>query len=272
MIKKKLQHISIYQHDIFDAFPEILQVTTNRAGGFSLPPFDALNLGENTSDEPARIMKNINLLQSEIAAVDKPDHFILPVQVHGNNVVRIDADFLMSDQKKQKSALSSCDALMTDIPGVFIGIRTADCVPVSVYFKDTGSVAVIHAGWRGIVNGIIAKTLKVLDIENSPDSVFCGIGPCIEGDKYEVGRELIVKIEEVLPGKAVWFKRNNRYYLDLKMAAFLQLEWEGIPGSNIESCSFCTWKNNNNFYSYRKEEGNTGRFLTGIMVKNIKSQ
>ncbi|MFC0878207.1 peptidoglycan editing factor PgeF [Saccharicrinis sp. FJH2] len=268
MIQKNLQHIMVYQHEIFNDFPELIQITTTRMGGYSSPPFDALNLGENTADDPELIERNTALVKSDVSFLARLEQYILPVQVHGNNIVTINEDFLNKDQEQKELLLSSCDALITSLPAVFIGIRTADCVPVTVYNKHSGIIGVIHAGWRGIAKGIIGKTLKMMGVEHSPENLFCGIGPCIERDNYEVGQEVIDEIEKVLPGESVWFIQNGSFYFDLKKAARIQIEQVGVSGSNIESCTFCTWKNNTEFYSYRKENGNTGRFLTGMMIKS----
>ncbi|MFB6319356.1 peptidoglycan editing factor PgeF [Saccharicrinis sp. FJH54] len=266
MILKELSHITVYQHSVFENFPEILQLTTSRKGGVSLPPYDRFNLGENTADDPHAVVQNLNLLRSEISAVSYINQFILPVQVHGDSVLIIDKAFSVMNKQRQTELLSSCDAMITKLPNTFIGIRTADCVPVTVYDKHSKSVAVIHAGWRGIENGIIEKTLRNMQIQDMT-ALFCGIGPCIEADVYEVGKEVVDKIKNVLRKKPVYFRKNNAFFLDLKKAAFYQLEGAGIPSANIETSSFCTWKNNDAFFSYRKEKGNTGRFLTGMMIK-----
>lgn len=268
MIMDRLHQIPYYKHKLFEKHPNVFQLTTGRKGGVSDPPYHFFNLGENTSDHPESVRDNMQLLTSEISEKVKMHHIILPVQVHGVKVVRIDEAFFDSSGQNQKESVADCDALITNLPGVFIGIRTADCVPVTILDARGKTIATVHAGWRGIVNGIISKTLKMMNVDRNFDAFFCGIGPCIEGDVYRVGQEVVNAVSKVVSDEAVCLRKDGHYYLDLKKAAYYQLVNGGIQKQNIEISPFCTFKNNDVFYSYRKAKGNTGRFLTGMMLIN----
>lgn len=261
------QNISVINYSIFNAFSEVYALTTTRCGGVSETPYNALNLGENTSDAPMHVAQNLKLFSDFVRSATGARHIVLPTQDHGNNCVVIDAEYLSQPPNKQKDIISHCDALITAVPSVFIGIRTADCVPLCLYNCATKTIAVVHAGWRGIANGIIEKTLKVLNTSKYANSIYAAIGPCIEGDVYEVGADVVAQIEPLFPNESVCEIKEDCYYLDLKKAVNLQLKGCGISSEHVESSPYCTYKHNTQFYSYRKEKGNTGRFLSGMVLK-----
>ena len=171
--------------------------------------------------------------------------YALVSQVHGARVVVAQGQGLQGE----------ADALRTSIPGLVLAIRTADCVPILVE-ADT-DVFAIHAGWRGIANGIVLKTLQQVQGLRA-----AAIGPCISVDAYEVGREVVDGIAATGVPKEVFVQeRQPKPHVDLKAAAAYQLRQCGL--SSIEILPHCTYLDNN-FHSYRRDQDSSGR-LAGLI-------
>src|SRR3990167_6467110 len=165
---------------------------------------------------------------------------IFPEQVHGSRVVAI------NDSKK--NYILNADGLITNKKNVFLGIVTADCLPVIFYDNKTGIIGIAHAGYKGLLSGIVEEMLKVMkkmgaDVENMKIAIGPAIGVCC----YEVSQEI----------------RKGKYFLDLKNIAKQSLMSEGVAESNIEVSDICTKDNVKDFYSFRGEgPKNFGEFAT----------
>ena len=175
--------------------------------------------------------------------------YALVSQVHGNNCLRANHHGLIGE----------ADALITDKKGLVLAIRTADCVPVLVEAED--EVIVIHAGWRGIANGIIEKTLSTVQ------GLSCAaIGPCISSAAYEVGQEVIEGIVgSGVPKDIFVHDYQPKPHVDLKAAARYQLQKSGV--TDIDVLPHCTFLDEN-FHSYRRDGNRSGR-LAGFIGFSI---
>ena len=171
--------------------------------------------------------------------------YALVSQVHGNTCLRANNHGLIGE----------ADAIITDKKGLVLAIRTADCVPVLVEAEH--EVVVIHAGWRGIANGIIEKTLA-----NVKGLRSAAVGPCISVDAYEVGPEVIEGIAATgVPKDIFVHERHPRPHVDLKAAALFQLQKSSVP--DIDVLPHCTFLDKN-FHSYRRDANRSGR-LAGFI-------
>lgn len=171
--------------------------------------------------------------------------YALVSQVHGDLCLRADHSGLIGE----------ADALITNRKGLVLAIRTADCVPVLVEAEN--EVIVIHAGWRGIANGIIEKTLS--NVQNLHGAA---VGPCISVDAYEVGFEVVEGIASAGVPKDVFVREQQpRPHVDLKAAAMFQLQRAGVP--SIDVLPHCTYLSQN-FHSYRRDGNRSGR-LAGFI-------
>lgn len=132
---------------------------TTRFGGVSKGNFGGMNAGRYTEDEPAHVKKNIELLGEALHF--SPDYLIMPRQTHSSKVYKIDKNFLDLTDVEQRKALDGVDALMTNVANLYVSVSTADCVPVLLYAPDKKAIAVIHAGWRGMVRGGIRKQCRL---------------------------------------------------------------------------------------------------------------
>jgi YfiH family protein len=155
------------------------------------------------------------------------------------------------------------DALVSNQPGLAIGIRTADCVPILLLDSKTHAIAAIHAGWRGTAAQIARKAVERLraDFSSSPDNLFAAIGPSIRPCCYQVGAEVAGQFVLHFPE---WTGDIDRRPLDLPEANSRQLIAAGVPETHIFDSGLCTACSTANLFSYRREPENPGRMIAAI--------
>ncbi|MDB5356803.1 MAG: hypothetical protein JWN24_3256 [Phycisphaerales bacterium] len=234
---------------------------STRIGGISPAPFDTMNLGNpngcEVQDDYARIWENYRRLQRAAGcAVEQPCRMH---QVHGATIVRVRPGEAFDNSAK-------ADAILSDDPSRVASVRVADCVPVLIARGDGRIVAAVHAGWRGVVAGIVPKALREID-ELAEGSANCiaAIGPCISGDAFEVGPEVLDEFTRVLGAQAPFRRRDDgKGFVDLREAVRLQLVAAGVPDERIDTTDRCTYRDADEFYSHRRDRGVTGRMAAVI--------
>lgn len=177
------------------------------------------------------------------------------------------------------------DAVITRRSGLLLAVQVADCLPVLIVDKAKRILAAVHAGWRGLLAGIVPKTLEAMQSRYASDPRHClavvgpSIGPCC----YEVGRDVAMPFEEAFPGRPQLWRNfqapgralsagtgpsdaspNPRRMLDLSAACRCQLEAAGLPDRSVFSHPPCTSCHRDVFYSYRAEGRGAGRMLAAI--------
>ena len=223
---------------IFTNFPTLIAAESTRQGGISPAPFNSLNLGINTMDTPENVAENRRLFFDAIGA--GTHSFASSHQIHGTDVL----------QATKAGRFDGYDALITNQPGLLIGVTVADCVPILIYDQAHQAVAAIHAGWRGTVGGIVTKTLAMMQqrFGTLAESCYAYVGTCIDECSFEVGPEVAEQF-------AVAYKRNSanagKAYVDLKKANAACLVDFGIPPEQIAVSPFSTVLNNDTYFSYR---------------------
>ncbi len=198
----------------------------------------------------------------------KPGRVITVNQVHGENIVRIDAQGLIGGEIDPRTI--EADAMITNAPEIAIGVETADCVPVLLFDPATPAVAAVHAGWRSTVKKIVQKAVNRMQDEfgSNPSTMVAAIGPAIGPECYEVDEPVMASVRNTFPfWKDIAASRGNgRWNLDLVKANRLELMQIGLSDKNIHSLGLCTSCRRDLFYSFRVE-GRTGRMLSVIMIK-----
>ncbi len=239
---------------IFSRHSEVFAVQTTRHGGVSPKPFASLNLGHNTPDNPANILRNRQILCNHLGI--SPSSLVTADQVHGTTVC---------EAVEGGHYSGGHDAFITDRKNVFLGILTADCYPILLYDPEHKAAGAVHAGWKGTAAKGLGKTIETMQerFGTTPSSCLAYIGIGISGSAYEVGRE----VADCFSGKYLTTSPDGRILLDLASANLDQLLGAGIPENRIEVSSFCTVSNNRVFFSYRKEKGQTGRMIALIGIK-----
>lgn len=261
------EYSNLLQFNLFKPLHNIEHFSTTRVGGVSSGAFSSLNLGNYSDDSPTNIYENRTILARMF--YKKPEEFIVPHQTHGTNVLQINIDFLSLDNSSKIDLLYGVDATFTNEKGVFICVTTADCVPILVYDTQKEVIAAIHAGWRGTVGRIVEKTLLAMYNEYGclPENMFVGIGPSINIENYEVGDEVVQKFHDAGYDLSDVSQRKDAFskmHIDLKEINRKELLRLGVKENNIEKTDYCTFANEDLFFSARRQTVHSGRMLSGI--------
>ena len=243
-----------YIPDIFKAFPELVAGESRRRGGFGKPPYESLNLSWFTKDDLTVVEANRQAFFSALGFEEKQVGWTH--QVHGSDILSIDAP----------GEYKGFDALITAKKGILLAISIADCTPVLVYDTDRHVVGAAHAGWRGTVGKIAYRTLQLMQHEfgSNPSNCHAFIGSCIGQNSFEVDADVA---DHFSGDFKVWDEQKQKFFVDIKGANFAQLIAAGIPAPQIEVSRFCTYEDNDLYFSHRKEKGVTGRMLAVIGMR-----
>ncbi|MDY2777199.1 MAG: polyphenol oxidase family protein [Collinsella sp.] len=229
---------------------------TERTGGVSLSPYASLNLGMNVGDDPEAVRENRRRALAALGAGTLIDELVVPSQVHGDHIVLVDSADPLDLARARSEARDGADAVVCTVPGIPVLLCFADCVPVILTLGDRG-FAVVHSGWRGTYARIAAKAARVLAsaVGASTSEIKAYIGPHILGDEYEVSTKLLHKFSLEFAN----IRRSDDRLLDLSSAIRLSLEESGVPRCEIHDPLLSTMRQNERFFSYRKENGICGR-------------
>jgi YfiH family protein len=224
--------------------PGARAVFTTRRGGFSRGPYATLNLGKLTRDDPDAVRRNRERLQSHAGG-----RLAMIRQVHGTRVLARSTPEDASGPVPTGD-LEEADGQATRSPGLAPVVLTADCLPIAL--AGGGAVAMLHAGWRGLAEGVIAEGVRVVRGWVGGSPVAAAVGPGAGGCCYEVGDE----VRQRFSGYEDAVRRGRN--LDLKRVAQLQLEAAGV--SEIHDAGLCTICSAPElFFSHRRDHGVTGR-------------
>ena len=227
----------------FPSNVNLLSTSRLLEGGSSQGNFRNFNLALHTKDEQSSVMANRELLNKHYNLPSDPKWII---QTHSN--ICIDASSIFSSIE--------ADASYSNKPGIVCGILTADCLPIFISNIQGTIVGVAHAGWRGIVGGVIESLLESINCK--ADDLLVHLGPAISQSSYEVGQEIKARYLLKNEGfKRSFINNNGSYYLDIYDAAKVVLEDFGVR--SISGGDSCTYNDSENFFSYRRDGINSGR-------------
>ncbi len=239
-----------------------------REGGVSSGDYTSLNVGLGSGDAADNVLENRHRIAHYLGAVwqgEPAADVVTAYQVHSARAVIVDQPFA-SDARPE------ADALVTAIPGMAIGVLTADCTPVLLADPAAKVVAAAHAGWRGAVGGILASAVEAMEqLGASRQRIRAAIGPTIHQQNYEVGPEFKRQFLDAAPGNARFFALppgGQREHFDLP--GYCRLRLEDLAIGEIEDLELCTYKNESLFFSYRRKshrnEADYGRQISAIVV------
>lgn len=229
--------------------PPVRAFTTTRTGGLSGPPFATLNLGNMAADDPATVRANRRRLRRALDVPAKPRWLR---QVHGTRVVTLGP--------QAASEPSEADAAWTGEAGVVCAALTADCMPVVLADEQGTAVAVAHAGWRGLADGVVEAALAALPIP--PARCRAWLGPAIGPRAFEVGPEVRERLLAADSGAGAALRRGagDRWLADLYELARRRLRSAGV--ARIDGGGHCTFGEPTRFFSHRRDGYATGRMAT----------
>ena len=238
-------------------FNEIKHCFFSRKGGYSKGLYKSLNCGKGSKDNKINVIKNLSLVSKKMNI--NPKNLVLMHQTHSNKVIEINKNNL---RKKIKS-----DAIISRLNNIALGVVTADCVPILLFDFKNKIVGCIHAGWRGAFSNIIRNTVKKIRKINSDCKIYAAVGPCIGKKNYEVDLKFYKKF--ILKSKYYnqYFsnKRKNKKLFDLRKFVCDKLKELKV---NFENVNYDTFKEENNFFSYRRstklKQSDYGRCISVI--------
>lgn len=261
---------------------DVKAFSTTRHGGVSEGNYASLNINEYCGDSKANTDANRLLLANELG-IDA-NHIIMPHQTHGVESRIIGEEFATLPDGVKKMLLEGVDAVMTNIPGMCIGVSTADCIPVLLYDEEHHAAAAIHAGWRGTQARIVHKAVQEMRMayQTDPTKLKAVIGPGISLDNFEVGDEVYADFEQAafdmstIAEKRI--KRNpnaddpakafeRKWHINLPLANIQMLTHNGVDEANIINTGICTFDNADNYFSARRLGIESGRIYTGIIIR-----
>ncbi len=232
-----------------------------RSGGVSAGIYRGLNVGLGSQDERQSVLEN----RARICRwFDVPEgRLATPHQVHSPDVWMVDASF---DGERPKA-----DAVVSDTPGLIIGVLTADCVPILFADPDAGVIGAAHAGWNGALSGVAENTIAEMEGLGAQRSrIVASLGPAISGTNYEVGPEYVERFLRHDPDNERFFRSSDRTghsLFDLQAYALNRLLKAGIQA---QLSGHCTYADEGRFYSYRRTthrgESDYGRQISAICI------
>ncbi|OZG71506.1 multi-copper polyphenol oxidoreductase [Hahella sp. CCB-MM4] len=228
----------------------IKAVSTTRTGGVSLPPYHSFNMGDHVGDDATRVEANRFQLAGSLNLGAEDIQWLK--QVHGTQVFKMEE--VLPDVE--------ADAVYTCRTGKACSIMTADCLPVLFASFDGNEVAAAHAGWRGLVSGVLESTLGCF---KNPSETMAWLGPAIGPEVFEVGDEVRQEFLGKDKQMAEAFKpspvNSDKWVADIYLLARMTLLSVGL--SSIYGGQYCTLSEPERFYSYRRD-GITGRMASLI--------
>ena len=236
-----------------------------REGGVSSGVYEGLNCGYGSGDDNTNIDQNRSIAMAKLGINRQNLNTIH--QIHSTNVVVAKVSWALDDRPK-------ADAIVTDKPGLAIGIMTADCTPVLFADPEAGVIGAAHAGWRGAFGGVLLGTIEKMEQLGADRSqIIAAVGPCIHQASYEVGPEFTDQFLTKNPQNSRFFipsSQDNHHLFDLPGFVLSKLSVLGL--SVVQSVSEDTYADETKFYSYRRathtKEADYGRCLSAIILKN----
>lgn len=229
---------------------------STRLGGVSPLPAAALSLGNFSQDERANVSENRRRFLSALDATDWT--LVTAKQIHSADICWV------RDNAEARGFIEqgppTCDALTANVPNTLLGVQTADCMPILLGDERTGAFAAVHAGWRGTLAGIVARTVERMQQQygSHPADIHAALGPAISTAVFEVGPEVLAAFraefayaEELISDQ----QASGKGHLNLNLANARQLLDAGLRAERIYDCGLCTVLRNDLFFSYRLERG-----------------
>jgi YfiH family protein len=242
--------------------PGIRHAFFTREGGASSGIYASLNCGTGSDDERGRVLENRRRAAESLGL--SPDKLVTPHQIHGTTAITVTDLWAPGEGPK-------ADALVTDRPGIAIGVGSADCGPILFADAEARVIGAAHSGWRGALAGVGASCVAAMErLGARRERIVAVLGPTISQANYEVGPEVRQQFVATRPGNDRFFRPSGRadhFFFDLPGAIVASLTDVGISASSV---GLCTYADPVRFFSYRrathKKEGDYGRLLSAITL------
>lgn len=254
-IETERSGISFYQcRELNDE--QVIQAFSTRNSG---------NLALHTGDDSDKVIERRKLWLKALEL--NLDNLVSGVQVHGTGVALVDETAAGSGAFSLNGAIRETDALITNRGGIILAVFTADCIPIFIYDPATPAIAVVHAGWRGAINGITMLAIRRMKDEFGTilDNCHVAIGPSICSACFKVDRQLAERFSAIHAQIVTEDESGSK--VDLKAFIRLELTGIGVNPDRIHDAGLCTGCQSERFFSYRAEHGVLGRMMGIIALK-----
>lgn len=242
--------------------PGIRHAFFTRQGGVSEGIYESLNAGVGSQDVPERVAENRARMAAALGV--GPDRLLTAYQIHSPEVVVADAPW-PADRRPR------ADAVVTRVPGLAVGVSTADCGPVLLADAEAGVIGAAHAGWRGALGGVVEATIGAMETLGAERGrMAVALGPMIRQPNYEVGPDMIEAFLRADPDNGRFFvgSEHGRHRFDLPGYITARLQRAGV--TQVEDLGRCTYADEALFYSYRRathrRETDYGRHVNAIVL------
>jgi len=234
-----------------------------REGGVSSGEYASLNFSTSVGDRVDLVAENTQRAATWLGLRRRAD-LCCAHQVHGADIVEISDELVSRDIQSVPA-----DALIGTEPQYACGVRTADCVPLLVADPSRGYVAAIHAGWRGIVAGVVPRTIaRLVELGSRAQQLLVAIGPHIRVSAFEVSDEVADALTRVAALRSIVSRPSGgRPHVDLAACVAEQLRQMGVLPLNVDDVGGCTASEASRFFSYRRQGPASGRHLHAIVPR-----
>lgn len=251
---------------------QLLHFVSTRKGGVSTEPGAGLNVGFHKDDQGSNVLKNREILAESLGISSQSFCFLN--QVHGNQVAVVHKEDRGRGTKNYDDSIAKTDALVTNTTNICLNVLSADCIGILFYDPVKQVIGAAHSGWKGTVKKIAAETINVMQTRfgSQPKDILAGLGPGISPEIYEVGEVVEDAVKEAFGTTFQLITRNEntgKLHFNLWAAIEQTLLETGVQAQNIEHSYLCSYANPSLFFSYRRDQGKTGRFISGIMLKDV---
>ena len=248
--------------------PDVRHAFFTRRGGISTGIYESFNCGPGSSDNPQHISENRTIAAEHLGVAQAL--LCTTRQVHSNDVVFVTKPWPATSRPR-------ADAMVTQTPGIALGVLTADCTPILLFDPIARCIGVAHAGWQGALRGIIPSTIRAMEeIGARPAAIRAAIGPTIQQASYEVGPEFHTRFLAEDAVYETYFRpghRPGRFLFDLPGFVESALRKSGVD--EIERLARDTYSEDSYFFSYRRTthrgETDYGRQLSAIALVGQRS-
>jgi YfiH family protein len=242
--------------------PDIRHAFFTREGGVSEGIYASLNGGVGSSDDPLRVQENRRRMAEALSVA--PEALISVYQVHSPDAVIVEGPWMAERPK--------ADAMVTSVPGLALGITTADCGPVLFADAQARVIGAAHAGWRGAVTGVLEATVEAMErLGAKRQSIVAVLGPTISQKAYEVGPDFIERFTREAPGYGGFLKEAQRPgHAMFDLPGFIGTRLEAAGVGDFTDLGLCTYSDEERFFSYRRtthrQEPDYGRLISAIAL------
>jgi polyphenol oxidase len=233
-----------------------------REGGVSEGVYASLNAGVGSNDDPAKVVENRARMAKAVGVT--PERFLTAYQIHSPDVVVAEAPW-------PADARPRADAIVTRVPGLAVGVSTADCGPVLFADPQARVIGAAHAGWRGALAGVLEAAIGAMErLGAERGRLVAAIGPMISQRNYEVGNDLVEQFTRADADNARFFAAGRPGHAQFDLPGFIAARLAGAGIGRVEDLGVCTYGDPRLFYSFRRTthraEPDYGRHVNAIAL------